>query len=324
MISYTELLRYPSAFTSLTGLRPLEFDALFGDFEPVYRQRVFSSQFTKRDHQPRKRPVVGSGHPYRLSIRDRLILTLMWLRIYPTYEVLGFFFSLNKTNVEDNLKDVLATLDIIGQVSTKRPDRSRAKLHSVEAVIEAFPDVRLIIDAKEQPIQRPKSDKENDQQKPYYSGKKKTHTLKVQVGVDPIGMIESVSESVPGGANHDITLLRTSHLLDQLAQDEAAMMDKGYDGITKDYPDKKLYLPFKARRNHPLTKEQKAENRIHSRCRVVVEHVNAQLNRFQVLAQVWRHDRNDHNQTVRVVAGLVNRRTQACPLKAYAYAAASA
>jgi len=130
---------------------------------------------------------------------------------------------------------------------------------------------------------------------------------------------------VPGGANHDLTLLRASKLLDALGPGEAAMMDKGYDGITKDYPDQNLYLPHKARRNHPLTQEQKDYNR-HlsryrrhlSRYRIVVEHSLAQINQFQALAQVFRQAHGQHSQVMRVVAGLVNRRLDKRPLKAYA------
>jgi hypothetical protein len=80
-------------------------------------------------------------------------------------------------------------------------------------------------------------------------------------GGPPEGMIQAVSDSVPGGANHDLTLLRDSHLLDQLQDDEAAMIDKGYVGIRNDYLDKRLYLPFKASWGRPLTEEQKAYNR---------------------------------------------------------------
>ncbi|MHC1730432.1 MAG: transposase family protein [Bacteroidales bacterium] len=89
-----------------------------------------------------------------------------------------------------------------------------------------------------------------DEQKAYYSSKKKAHTLKNQIAVRPDGQIEAVSENVPGGANHD-SLLRQSKLLDQLHPEEETMMDKGYDGIGKDYPRLRLTLPFKARRNHP-------------------------------------------------------------------------
>lgn len=316
MITYTQLSRFPSAFRSLTGMNVSDFDALFCAFAPVHRARVQASPLTKRGKKPRRRSV-GCGRQYRHDLRDRLMMTLIWLRIYTTYEVMGFFFGLNKTNIEDNLKDVLATLDTMSQVKPVRPPQGQRKLRSPEAVIAAFPDVRLILDAKEQRIQRPKSDKENNQQKPYYSGKKKAHTLKNQVAIRPDGLIEEVSESVPGGANHDLTLLRNSRLIDTLGEGEAAMMDKGYDGICKDYPNARLYLPHKARRNRPLTDPQKEENRILARHRIVIEHTMAQLNRFGVLAQVWRHARAYHSQVIRAVAGLVNRRTHVCPLKRY-------
>ena len=108
----------------------------------------------------------------------------------------------------------------------------RTKLRSVQEVMDAFPDVRLVIDAKEQRIERPadkkdKDGKKQDHQKSYYSGKKKMHALKNQIGVAPTGFIEAVSESVPGGTTHDLTLLRQVDWVSKLGQEEAAMMDKG-------------------------------------------------------------------------------------------------
>lgn len=70
----------------------------------------------------------------------------------------------------------------------------------------------------------------------------------------------------------------------------------------------------------PLTEEQKEYNRLLARYRIVVEHTIAQMNRFQVLRQVFRHRREGHTQIVRIVAGLVNRQIQATPLKTYAVA----
>ena len=63
---------------------------------------------------------------------------------------------------------------------------------------------------------------------------------------------------------------------------------------------------------------QKAFNAYLSRYRIVVEHSLAQMNQFQVLAQVYRHDRVRHSTLTRIVAGLVNRRVANRPLKTYA------
>ena len=78
-----------------------------------------------------------------------------------------------------------------------------------------------IIDAKEQRIQRPGGSDEsgNSHQKPFYSGKKKAHTLKTQVAVAPDGSPSSRWARVSPARVHDLTLLRQSDLLAPPAPD---------------------------------------------------------------------------------------------------------
>jgi DDE superfamily endonuclease len=316
MFTYERMRRCPAAFKSMTGFSVEEFETLFGALARAHEDRRQTATATKRGHQPRQR-APGAGRRYSHDLRTRLVMALVWLRIYPTYEVLGFLFSLDKTNARDNVLDILATLETLADFPFERPVTDRKKKRSVDAVMDAFPDVRLVIDSKEQRIQRPTSTPEKDAQKPYYSGKKKCHTLKTQIGVLPDGQIGAVSTSVPGGATHDLVLLRRTGLIGRLDEDEAAMLDKAYVGLAKEYPHLRFYIPFKASKNHPLTDEQKAYNRLIAKYRIVVEHTNAQLNQFQVLAQVYRHALDDHPRTVRVVALLVNQRIHERPLKSY-------
>jgi IS5 family transposase len=321
MITYEKLSQKPQVTKSLIGMSLNEFDTFYDEFESAHEERLGTFQKTRRGQKKRQRGI-GAGRKYKYDLRDRLLMTLFWLKAYTTYELLGFFYDLDKTNIEDNLLLILGTLESMATFEFEHPTTDRKKLHSVEEVMDAFPDVRLVIDAKEQRIERPKNKKDKDgklqdRQKPYYSGKKKSHTLKNQAAVAPQGRIEHVSDSVPGGATHDLQLLRQTDLLSKLNDGEAAMMDKGYDGIAADYPDKKLYLPFKARRNHPLTEEQKAYNRFLAKYRIVVEHTMAQLNKFQILVQRFRHSLTRHSGIFRIVASLVNRRIQLRPLKYY-------
>jgi hypothetical protein len=317
MITYENLRRHPAAFRSLTGHSPEQFDALFAAFAPAHAARSRALPTTKKEGRPRQR-AVGGGPRHRHDLQTRLLIALFWLRIYPTFEVLGFFFSLNKTNVHDAVHDVLATLETLAHFPFERPAAERKKCGSVAAVMDAFPDVRLVIDAKEQRIQRPKSSKEEDRQRPYYSGKKKCHTLKTQIAVQPDGSIGAVSPSVPGGGIHDLLLLRLTRVMEQVDPgDEAVMVDKGYEGLGNYYPEHTIHHPTKARRNRPLTAEEKVANQHLSRYRIVVEHTNAQLNQFQTLTQVYRHDRKGHSRVVRVVAYLVDRRIRERPLKSY-------
>ena len=324
MITYDRLAARPSAFTSLSGLTLTDFEALYQDFAPAYAKDRQAS--LTRIGQPRKR-AAGGGAQFSQDGRTRLLMALVWLRVYPTFEVLAFFFSLHKGNAQKGVVDVLATLERHTVFTCERPATERKKLRSVQAVMDAFPDVRLVIDAKEQRVQRPggKDESGNSRQKPFYSGKKKAHTLKTQVAVSPDGAFQSVGQSVPGSV-HDLTLLRGSGLMHRLDTAEAAMMDKGYDGITtpaprnpdKNGPPRTCHLPHKARRGHPLTDEQKAYNAHLSKYRIIVEHSLAQMNQFQSLAQVFRHDRERHSGVTRVVASLVNRRVAQRPLRTYA------
>jgi DDE superfamily endonuclease/Helix-turn-helix of DDE superfamily endonuclease len=315
MLSYDALCRHPAAFPSLTGLTRAEFEALASQFEAAERDLRGAASETRRDRRPRlKAP--GAGHPYRNAARSRLLMALVWLRVYPTYEVLGFFFDLHKRNAQLNVRAALEVLDALGSFPFDRPGRDRTRLRSPAEVMAAFPQVAVIIDAKEQRINRPEG---FEAQKPYYSGKKKAHTLKTQVVVDPRGRIETVSDSVPGGANHDLTLLRTSGVLERLGEGEAAMMDKGYVGVKNTHPGVAVVIPFKASRGHPLTDEQVESNRVVARYRIVVEHAMAQLNRFTVLRQVFRGQKRErHGGVVRGVAKLVNQRVEVKPLKTYA------
>lgn len=317
MLSYAALTRRPAAFRSVTGMGPADFDALLDDFRAAQAERRRAATRTKRGTTRAR--AAGAGHPHALDDRHRLLLALAWLRLYPTYEVLGLLFGLDRGNAHRNAEDVLTTLAAIDTFAFERPIADRRKLGSVAAVMDAFPQVRLVIDAKEPRVERPRGEA---RQKPYDSGKKRCHTIKTQVAVMPDGRVGALSLSVPGGAWHDLTLLRKSGLLDRLDADadEGAMLDKGYVGVRKDRPELPLFLPHRACRGRPLTDEQKGDNRLIARYRIVVEHTLAQMGRYQALKQVWRSDVPRHSRAIRAVAVLVDRRTRALPLKTYAVA----
>jgi hypothetical protein len=169
MITYTNLTRRPEAARSLIGMTLPAFDALYAEFEVAYEERLATLTHTRRTRQPRQR-TVGAGRRYTYNLRDRLLMTLFWLRVYTTYAVMGFLFELHPTNVEDNIKDVLATLAGMTSFTYERPAAERGKfgspLGAAAAVMEAFPDVCLVIDAKEQRVQRPKSGRDDQGQPP--------------------------------------------------------------------------------------------------------------------------------------------------------------
>lgn len=316
MLTYDRLAKTAKAFPALTGLTRDEFDRLFGAFEEAADAHRAASTHTKRGSQKRMR-AAGAGRRHTLGARTRLLLALVWLRVYPSYELLGWLFGLDKSNAWHNTQDVLEILESMTDFPFDRPDPQRRKLQTAEAVMDAFPEVRVIIDAKEQAFRRPGG---WDRQKPFYSGKKKRHTVKNQVACTPGGRIVSVSTTAPGRA-HDLTVLRYNGLLDRLPAGAGMMTDKGYIGVATDAGTRPVVTPIRASKNHPLTDDQKASNRLINGCRVVVEHVMAQLSRFQVLRQMFRSVVGRHTRVFRVVALLVDRRSAVTPLKSYPSAA---
>lgn len=227
-------------------------------------------------------------------------MALIWLRTYPTYEVLGLFFNLHKSNVCRNLKPMLVLLEAQAQFELVWP-RADQEPKSLEQVLASFPDMEAILDATEQRIQRPK-----EGQRPYHSGRKKAQVVKTQIVVNKGGRVGPLSDSVPG-SKHDLTLARESAVLDEPPPEVAVTADSGYQCLEKDDPERRIELPFRRSRGHPLTEEEKAIGRELSRRRIVVEHALARMKRFQVLAQVYRHALEIYNSIFRIIAGLANR-----------------
>lgn len=302
MTVYEKLCRRPAVFWSMTG-------HTLAAFEQLYEQvaGAIETYEESRLKQRARQRGIGAGSQYKHDARDRLLMALIWLRVYPTYDVLGFIFELDKSNVCRNLKPVVAVLrEQIGDEITW-PDKQRRQ-RKMAQFMEDFPEVAAIVDATEQPTQRPQAP---DVQAQYYSGKKKRHTLKTQIVVGPDGEIMDISQTAPG-SRHDKKHYEASGVEQNLDEDEAMMGDSGFQGIQHTH---RAVLPDKKSKGGELNPEQKARNKAISHLRIVVENTIAQLKTFRVLYQVYRHARAAYNDTFRIVGALVNRRIQRQPLR---------
>jgi hypothetical protein len=148
MITYEKICKKPQVANSLIGMSLAEFEKLYAEFELAHRARESTLQNTRR-YKVKRRRAVGAGRKHKYPLRDRLLMTLFWLRAYTTYEVLGFFYDLDKTTVEDNLNDVLSTLERMTNYIFEFPQPEIPKLRSVQEVMDTFPDIHFVSDAKE-------------------------------------------------------------------------------------------------------------------------------------------------------------------------------
>ena len=122
---------------------------------------------------------------------DRLLMALMWLRVYPTYEVLGFFFALHKRNAQLNVRAALEVLDALSDFPFDRPGPDRKKLRCAAEVMAAFPQVRA--HHRRQGAAHQQAARRRDAEAVLLGQEEGAH-VKTQVVVDPRGQIEAVSE----------------------------------------------------------------------------------------------------------------------------------
>ena len=84
-------------------------------------------------------------------------------------------------------------------------------------------------------------------------------------------------------------------------------LDLGFVGFDKDYHCQELFIPHKKPPKQELTSEQKAENSVLAKERIVVEHSIAGLKRYRILSDRLRlHDLDLYNQILGLCAGLWN------------------
>lgn len=300
MISYQELVKKPRVFKSVTGLRIDEFDELLEKFVPVWVE-----QERKRLSRPDRKRAIGGGRKYSLKMREQLIMVTCWLRLYLNTEAMGFFFGVDKSTVSRNCRRLLKVLRALGDETLGWPDPpQRGEGKSVEQVLHAYPDLLAIVDATEQRIQRPSND---ERQRKHYSGKKKAHTRKTAIVVNEKGRIRDVTQSTPG-SKHDLKHVVESRVIDPIPTDVTVIGDAGFDGLQNYYPERYIGTPHKARRNHPLTPDQKRANREFSSERIVVENTLCQLKHFKALAHQFRHAVELSDDAFRAVVGIVNDR----------------
>lgn len=294
---YEQLTKHPNVFLSATGLRVDEFDQLIKEVQARYVQAEH-----ERLSRPDRQRAIGGGQSAALAVRDQILMGVVWLRLYPTNEVLGYLFGVSDSTVSRYIQRVVKVLEAAGQDRMRMPDPGRKRRRTLDDLLKDTPELVVVIDSFEQKVQRPA---QAAARHALYSGKKKAHTLKSQVSVDEqTGKLVDVSDSQPGPMA-DVKLVEQSGVLQRLPPGVGAIGDCGYQGI-HDLPPL-AYSPHKKPRGTARPPEDVAYNTAFSRRRIIVENSIGRMRRYQAISQTDRHHRHLHAARVRAVAGLANR-----------------
>jgi hypothetical protein len=311
MMTYEKLQRKPKHFQAFTGVTVAQFAEILTSLRPVYAE--FERERLMRPGRKRK---IGGGRNFTLSLEDRLMVTLVYFRLYVSYALLGYLFNLDGTNVgrEINQRMLPALLSILpvpmqDELLSGRDEPPQIgggkRIKTLKKLMEAHPEIKEVwVDATEQPVQRPS---EKLARKQYYSGKQSEHTIKSQL-LTTKKMILHVSGNLPGSVS-DATVLAGSGIMHAIPEDVQVNLDRGYEGAEDRYPNNKVYKPKRAQRNHPLTLFEKLYNHLINKTRILVEHVIGRLKKFRIVSELYRNRRSAHAGYLVAVAGLINFRT---------------
>ena len=213
----------------------------------------------------------GGGRKLKLSTQEQILLTWIYLRHLRTFELLGIQFKVSESTANDTFNH----WDPIWQslLPSSLLESLKKNASDYEIVEEILTEYELIVDSCEQPREGHGEDQE---QKKYYSGKKKSQTFKNQIIVLPSG--KDIVDVIAGqpGPKSDISLFREGQ--------------KGFDSNQRFKGDKaergelSIKTPTKKQKKGELSQSQKDENKEMAADRIFVEHLIRSVKMFRVAA----------------------------------------
>ena len=275
------------------------------EFNDIYDKEI-SKKYTKHEIQrlskriDRKRDI-GAGRQFKLDLKDRFLMLLIYYRLYITYTLAGFLFDLDQSNICRDIKKIEKLIRQCLPIPQKIYPITK-RLKTPEEVERYFPGFLAFTDCTEQQIPRPV---DKNRRKIFYSGKKKRHTIKNQIMVNNRGYILH-KVGYKKGRKHDFDIYKNNHPV--TPKEVVNVIDLGYLGVETDFPEQLSALQCKRKRNQDLSQEEIDYNRIHSKKRIVIEHTISRLKKYRIMSEVFRNRLRKHNKVSDIVAGLVNYR----------------
>jgi hypothetical protein len=274
MLNIKRALKQDRLLRALTGLNLQAFEVLLAAFTLIYEEQ--------QALKPRRQRDIGGGRKAKLlSPQEKLFFILFYFKCYPTFDLAGILFDLDRSQTNRWMHRLQPILEEVLNQKMVLPKR---QIRNVEEFTEYFPEVEeVIIDGTERPIQRPV---EQERQKLNYSGKKNRHTRKHLAGVDKRKRVLVLSPAREGKL-HDKRFHDEEDIAGGIPEEIPILLDLGFQGVQKQYAN--IHLPHKKPKGGELTTEQKQENKQLSKERVLCENAFAGVKRYNAIAHIYRN-----------------------------------
>lgn len=297
MININKALKNNRVLKSLTGLSIEKFQELVPYFEVILREE--NGKRIKKDKN-RQRKAGGGCKSTLNSIEAKLFYILFYVKVYPTFDLAGFIFEVNRSQTNRWMHQLLPILE---KTLDRRLVLPKRKIENIEAFIKSFPEVKdVFIDGTERRVQRSSDDKK---QRLNYSGKKKAHTRKNLVVNDEKRRIILVTPTVKGSM-HDKKIYDKYSLGNSIPKEVTQWVDTGFQGIQNEYVID-VQIPKKNTKKKKLSYEEKENNKTISGIRVINEHAIGGIKRMRAINDIYRNKKGNTDDKLMIVsAGIWN------------------
>ena len=99
VFSYHQVQEYPKLFLAMTGLMPTEFQQLLPHFQYAWGQYV-QQYYVDRDNRQRQYGA-GRSEATLVTIEDKLLFILYYVKVYPLQEILAFEFGMVQSTANE-------------------------------------------------------------------------------------------------------------------------------------------------------------------------------------------------------------------------------
>lgn len=291
--SSEKILRNARMCQAIFGTSRAEIEELL----PVFSQCLLAYRYQLK---PKRQRAVGGGRKGDLPTDlDKLLYILMYLKIYPTYDVLAVLSNHQRSKCGDSVQLLFPVLEMALGRKLVLPER---KARSLEEVFQRCPGLKdVFMDGTERRVQKPKNLKKRNK---LYSGKKKATTRKTVIVSDEHKRILYMTPT-KSGRRHDKRIADKYGIVSIIPPDVAVWTDTGFQGIQKHHP--RVVMPTKRSKRNPLTDQDKVNNRLISSIRVISEHAIGGMKRFKATSDVYRNKLPNLDDLMnRLCAGLWN------------------
>ena len=133
------------------------------DFKVQEFDNIYNKEITKRYHdyeiqrlskRKNRKRAIGAGRSFKLDVKDRFLMLLVYYRLYITYTLAGFLFDLDQSNICRDIQKIEGLIRNCLPIPQKIYNITK-RLQTLEEVEQYFPGFLSFIDSTEQQIPRP-------------------------------------------------------------------------------------------------------------------------------------------------------------------------